>query len=336
MAVNPGGETPDEIYERTLAEEQSKGTSPQVAQARAKAARMRATKGLTVPKPAAAPEATPAPVAAVSTAGPAAGGEDPDAAYERVLADEQAKGSSPAVAQARAKAARMRASKGQATVPAPSAPVVPVGAGVAAAAAGPVPVARGRGAAAKAARAASTEAVPERIQRLLAVVKPEAIQRVEKEPIDRVNTWPHLMATEMLAILCAVAVLLAVSLVINAPFREMANINTTPNPSKAPWYFLGLQELLRYFHPQVAGVTVPQWIIVGLMAAPFIDRNPSTKPDDRKLAIVIFTIFMCFFATLVSVGVLFRGPGQNWVYPWKDGLFYLRNLGADGEHGFEL
>ncbi|GAC1372072.1 MAG: hypothetical protein NVSMB32_15990 [Actinomycetota bacterium] len=144
------------------------------------------------------------------------------------------------------------------------------------------------------------------------------------------------MASEMLAILAATAVLVAVSVVINAPFREMANINQTPNPSKAPWYFLGLQELLRYFHPQVAGVTVPQRIIVGLMAAPFIDRNPSTKPNDRKLAIVMFTIFMCFFATLVSVGVLFRGPGQNWVYPWKDGLFYLRNLGADGEHGFEL
>ena len=263
-----------------------------------------------------------------------------------MLAEEQAKGSSPAVAQARAKAARMRASKGTPAPAAPSAAQVPVGAGVAAgaapAAAAPAAAAgaaapRGRGAAARAARAAGTgEAVPERIQRLLAVVKPEAIQRVEKEPIDRVNTWPHLMASEMLAILVVTLVLLIVSVWINAPFRELANINQTPNPSKAPWYFLGLQELLRYFHPQVAGVTIPQWLILGLMAAPFIDRNPSTKPDDRKIAITLFTIFMCFFATLVSVGVLFRGPGQNWVYPWKDGLFYLRNLNAVGEQGFEL
>ena len=355
-------ETPDEIFERTLAEEQAKGSSPQVAQARAKAARMRASKGLA--KPPAAPPApaapaepsapqpsggeAPAPAAAASTPAPAAsanGGESPDAVFERVLAEEQAKGSSPAVAQARAKAARMRASKGTPAPAAPAAAQVPVGAGVAAgaapAAAAPAAAAaaapRGRGAAARAARAAGTgEGVPERIQRLLAVVKPEAIQRVEKEPIDRVNTWPHLMASEMLAILAATLLLLIVSVWINAPFRELANINQTPNPSKAPWYFLGLQELLRYFHPQVAGVTIPQWIILGLMAAPFIDRNPSTKPDDRKIAITLFTIFMCFFATLVSVGVLFRGPGQNWVYPWKDGLFYLRNLNPLGEHGFEL
>jgi hypothetical protein len=326
---------------------------------------MRASKGLS--KPPAAPSApstpatpsapqpsggeAPAPAAAASTPAPAAaaaspnGGESPDAVFERVLAEEQAKGSSPAVAQARAKAARMRASKGTPAPAAPAAAQVPVGAGVAAgaapAAAAPAAAAaaapRGRGAAARAARAAGTgEAVPERIQRLLAVVKPEAIQRVEKEPIDRVNTWPHLMASEMLAILAVTLVLLIVSVWINAPFRELANINQTPNPSKAPWYFLGLQELLRYFHPQVAGVTIPQWIILGLMAAPFIDRNPSTKPDDRKIAITLFTIFMCFFAILVSVGVLFRGPGQNWVYPWKDGLFYLRNLNPLGEQGFEL
>ena len=352
-------ETPDEVFERTLAEEQAKGSSPQVAQARAKAARMRYSKGLSkpaappAPSPPPAPQPSggqaPAPAAAASTPAPAAaaasgnGGESPDAVFERVLAEEQAKGSSPAVAQARAKAARMRASKGTPAPAAPAAAQVPVGAGVAAAAApaaaaaAAAPAPRGRGAAARAARAAGTgEAVPERIQRLLAVVKPEAIQRVEKEPIDRVNTWPHLMASEMLAILAVTLVLVIVSVWINAPFRELANINQTPNPSKAPWYFLGLQELLRYFHPQVAGVTIPQWIILGLMAAPFIDRNPSTKPNDRKIAITLFTIFMCFFATLVSVGVLFRGPGQNWVYPWKDGLFYLRNLNAVGEQGFEL
>ncbi len=349
-------ETPDEVFERTLAEEQVKGSSPQVAQARAKAARMRASKGLSTnpqeaarqeiaghaapPPPAQPAPAPPAPTGEAPAAAAASsnGGESPDAVFERVLAEEQAKGSSPAVTQARAKAARMRASRGTPAPAAPTAAAVPVGAGVAAVAAtAATPVGKGRGASARAARAAGTgEAVPERIQRLLAVVKPEAIQRVEKEPIDRVNVWPHLMASEMLAILAATLFLVIVSVLINAPFRELANINQTPNPSKAPWYFLGLQELLRYFHPQVAGVTIPQWILLGLMAAPFIDRNPSTKPDDRKIAISLFTIFMVFFAILVSVGVLFRGPGQNWVYPWKDGLFYLRNLNSVGEHGFEL
>ncbi|MGH2768720.1 MAG: menaquinol-cytochrome c reductase cytochrome b subunit, partial [Actinomycetota bacterium] len=176
----------------------------------------------------------------------------------------------------------------------------------------------GRGAAARAARAAAgAEGVPERIQRLLAVVKPEAIQRVEKEPIDRVNVWPHLMAAEFLSVLGMTVFLILFSVFVPATFREVANINQTPNPSKAPWYFLGLQELLRYFHPQVAGVTIPQWVILGLMAAPFIDRNPSNKPGDRKLAIVLFTIFVLFFATLVTVGSIFRGPGFNWIYPWQ-------------------
>lgn len=349
-------ETPDEVFERILAEEQAKGSSPQVAQARAKAARMRASKGLPVTaaeaaaaSPAAPAAETPAP-AAVTPIAPAASaasggtGEDPEAVFQRVLSEEQAKGSSPAVAQARAKAARMRATRGTSgpsigsgagtSIPAPAAAAT--GGAAAAAVAAAAPVAKGRGASARAARAASSEPVPERIQRLLAVVKPEAIQRVEKEPIDRVNTWPHLMASEMLAVLTVVVFLFVVSIVINAPFRTMANVNVTPNPSKAPWYFLGLQELLRYFHPQVAGVTLPQWIIVGLMATPFIDRNPSTKPNDRKLAICLFTIFMTFFGVLVSVGVLFRGPGQNWVYPWTNGLYYLRNLDSLGEHGFEL
>lgn len=349
-------ETPDEVFERILAEEQAKGSSPQVAQARAKAARMRASKGLPVTaaeaaaaSPAGSAAETPAP-AAVTPIAPAASaasggtGEDPEAVFQRVLSEEQAKGSSPAVAQARAKAARMRATRGTSgpsigtgagtSIPAPAAAAT--GGAAAAAVAAAAPVAKGRGASARAARAASSEPVPERIQRLLAVVKPEAIQRVEKEPIDRVNTWPHLMASEMLAVLTVVVFLFVVSIVINAPFRTMANVNVTPNPSKAPWYFLGLQELLRYFHPQVAGVTLPQWIIVGLMATPFIDRNPSTKPNDRKLAICLFTIFMTFFGVLVSVGVLFRGPGQNWVYPWTNGLYYLRNLDSLGEHGFEL
>jgi menaquinol-cytochrome c reductase cytochrome b/c subunit len=125
------------------------------------------------------------------------------------------------------------------------------------------------------------------------------------------------MAAEFLALLVVTAFLLVFSTAVNATFRELANVNVTPRVSKAPWYFLGLQELLRYFHPQVAGVLIPQWIILGLMAAPFIDRNPSTKPNDRKVAIVMFTIFLLFFALLVIIGSLFRGPGFNWVYPWE-------------------
>jgi quinol-cytochrome oxidoreductase complex cytochrome b subunit len=164
--------------------------------------------------------------------------------------------------------------------------------------------------------------VPERVQRLLAVVKPEAIQKIERQPMDRVNVWPHLMAAEFVALLVVMLLITIFSVVVDAPLRQLANFNQTPNPSKAPWYFLGLQELLRYWHPQVAGVTIPTVIIIGLMAAPFIDRNPSTRPDDRKLAIVLFTFFVISFAILGTIGMFFRGPGFNFVFPWEGGIFF--------------
>jgi hypothetical protein len=326
-------ETPDEIYERIKQEEQAKGSSPTVAEARAKAARVRAQRGLPIDPAAAAAASAAAPKpAAEQPAAEQPAAEQPAAekpeqeqpAAEQVAA-EQPPAEQPAAEQPAAAAVDGAGNGGE------RAGTEPVPAGVAApAAAGAAP--RGRGASARAARAQTAGAVPERIQRLLAVVKPEAIQRVEREPIDRVNVWPHLMASEFLALLVITAALIVVSALVDAPFRELANINQTPNPSKAPWYFLALQELLRYFHPLVAGVTIPQWIIFALIATPYIDRNASIKPGDRKLAIVMFTIFVLFFAILTIVGMLFRGPGFNWVYPWEDGLFYLRPL----EHGFEL
>jgi hypothetical protein len=158
--------------------------------------------------------------------------------------------------------------------------------------------------------------------RLLALVAPEGVQRVEREQGDRVNTMPHLMIQEFVALLAVSALLTIFSIFVNAPLRELANPNLTPNPSKAPWYFLGLQELLRYFHPTVAGVTIPTFILVGLAVIPYIDRNPSTKPGDRKLAITLFTMLFMFGATLTIIGCFFRGPGFNWVWPWSQGLFF--------------
>ena len=113
-----------------------------------------------------------------------------------------------------------------------------------------------------------------------------------------------------------------VSVIALPPLLATANFNLTPNPSKAPWYFLGLQELLTMFHPMVAGVTIPTFILVGLAAVPYIDRNPSTKPGDRKIAITLFTMLFMFGATLTIVGSFFRGPGFNWVWPWNQGLFF--------------
>ena len=158
--------------------------------------------------------------------------------------------------------------------------------------------------------------------RLLALVPPEGIQRVEREQGDRVNTWPHLLIEEFIASLIVFGGLLIFSTFINAPLREVANPNLTPNPSKAPWYFLGLQELLRYFHPMVAGITIPTFILIGLAAVPYVDRNPSNKPGDRKIAITMFTILFMFGGILTIIGCFFRGPGYNWVWPWAQGVFF--------------
>ena len=162
-----------------------------------------------------------------------------------------------------------------------------------------------------------------RTQRLLTVVKARAIQNVKAEPMDKVNTWPHLMLMEFGALLLITGILVIMAVVIHSPLLDPANFNATPNPSKAPWYFLGLQELLSYFDPQVAGVLVPLFVgLIGFMMVPFVDKNPSTRPSDRKFAILLYSIFLAGSATLTIIGVLFRGKGFNWSYPWKDGIFF--------------
>jgi quinol---cytochrome c reductase cytochrome c subunit, bacillus type len=158
--------------------------------------------------------------------------------------------------------------------------------------------------------------------RLLALVPPEGVQRVEREQGDRVNTFPHLLIEELLSLIIVTAALIVFSTFVNAPLRELANPNLTPNPSKAPWYFLGLQELLRYFHPMVAGVLVPTLFFGFLFVLPYVDRNPSNKPGDRKVAIVLFTMLLMMFTILVILGAFFRGPGFNFVWPWSDGVFF--------------
>ena len=159
-------------------------------------------------------------------------------------------------------------------------------------------------------------------QRLLTVVKSGSIQDVKAIPVDKVHTWPHLLAAEFVAALACTAFLFFFSIFVNAPLLQLANPNQTPNPSKAPWYFLGLQELLTMFHPMVAGVTIPGIALFALILAPYIDKNPSNKPEDRKFATSIMTVHLMFWAVLVMIGSFFRGPGFNFVFPWRDGLYF--------------
>jgi menaquinol-cytochrome c reductase cytochrome b/c subunit len=159
-------------------------------------------------------------------------------------------------------------------------------------------------------------------QRLLTVVKAGSIQDVKSVPTDKVSTWPHLLVGEFVASLICLVVLMVLSAFVNAPLLGYANYNQTPNPSKAPWYFLGLQELLTMFHPMVAGVTIPGMGLFCLILAPYSDKNPSNKPEDRKIAISLFTVFLMFWATLVIIGSFFRGPGFNFIMPWEKGIFF--------------
>jgi hypothetical protein len=204
----------------------------------------------------------------------------------------------------RSKAAKAKAGSGEAA----STDVATAGAGAVATAAPPTagPVATGPGG---------------HTQRLLTVVKSGSIQDVKAVPQDKVHVWPHLLVVEFVAALACTAFLLVFSVFVNAPLLELANVNQTPNPSKAPWYFLGLQELLKWFHPMVAGVLLPTMGLVGLILAPFTDRNPSNKPENRKFAISLMTLFIMYWAVLVMVGTFFRGPGFNFIFPWNDGLF---------------
>jgi hypothetical protein len=159
-------------------------------------------------------------------------------------------------------------------------------------------------------------------QRLLTVVKSGSIQDVKATPVDKVHTWPHLLAAEFVASLAMTAFTFIFSIFVHAPLLQLANTNQTPNPSKAPWYFLGLQELLVYFHPMVAGVTLPGVGLIALILAPFLDRNPSNKPEDRKFMYGLMTVHLMFWAVLVLIGSFFRGPGFNFVLPWVEGLFF--------------
>jgi menaquinol-cytochrome c reductase cytochrome b/c subunit len=139
---------------------------------------------------------------------------------------------------------------------------------------------------------------------------PLVVRRREEE--ETVVTFPTLVWKEFLAGLAAFVFLVAVSIQVNAPLLQRANTAITPNPAKAPWYFVGLQELLERFPPIMAGVAFPTFVIVFMMLTPYLDRNPSRRPQDRKVAIVLFTIYLSLAVAFVLIGALFRSQAFNW------------------------
>jgi len=143
----------------------------------------------------------------------------------------------------------------------------------------------------------------------------------EGEPYnqEKVHTWPHLLNIEFIVAIILMAGLTIWSTFLNAPLEEPANPGVTPNPSKAPWYFLGLQEMLVYFDPWIAGVAMPTIIIIGLMAIPYIDTNPKGNGyycwKDRKFAITVFMFGWLLWMVLIVEGTILRGPGWNFFLP---------------------
>jgi hypothetical protein len=140
---------------------------------------------------------------------------------------------------------------------------------------------------------------------------------------ERVPVWPHLVMRETIAAIIAVILLLGLSMFVDAPLEEIADPFFSMNPSKAPWYFLGLQELLVYFTPWIAGVAIPVLVIIGLMAIPYIDVGRQEKKDSvvfiyEKRIQRLFSAGLCLWIVLTVVGLYFRGP--NWAWQWPNGI----------------
>ena len=135
-----------------------------------------------------------------------------------------------------------------------------------------------------------------------------------------VHVWPFLLRMEFLAAIIVTAILMVWSITMNAPLEEPANPNLTMNPAKAPWYFLGLQEMLVYFDPWIAGVVMPTLIIIGLMVIPYIDTNPLGAGyytiKQRKFSIATFCFgFLVLWVSMIIIGTFIRGPGWQWFWP---------------------
>ncbi|MBI2677394.1 MAG: cytochrome C [Candidatus Koribacter versatilis] len=135
-----------------------------------------------------------------------------------------------------------------------------------------------------------------------------------------IHVWPFLLRVEFLAAIIVTIILMVWSITLNAPMEEPANPNLTMNPAKAPWYFLGLQEMLVYFDPWIAGVVMPTLIIIGLMAIPYIDTNPLGSGyytwKQRKFSISTFFFgFIVLWVSMIIIGTFIRGPGWLWFWP---------------------
>ncbi|MHB8507512.1 MAG: hypothetical protein ACYDGR_02540 [Candidatus Dormibacteria bacterium] len=148
---------------------------------------------------------------------------------------------------------------------------------------------------------------------------PAAAPRPAVKPNADVSipSYPALVYREFVSALIVGVLLTVVALTVQSPLQQQADPSMTPNPSKAPWYFLGLQELLSRVPPITAGVAFPTFVIAGLIVMPYLDRNPSRQPRDRKVGVILFTGFIVFSVAFALIGTFFRGLEWRWFW---DGL----------------
>ena len=130
-------------------------------------------------------------------------------------------------------------------------------------------------------------------------------------------TWPHLLVRHAVVAGVTVAVVFLLAILFQAPLKDIANPNQTPEVAKAPWYFAGLQELLSHVQPMVAGVIVPTAALLWLMFLPYLDRGKGWRIRDRKVVVVVFSAVAVAALVLTVIGTFFRGPGWSWVWPWQ-------------------
>lgn len=152
--------------------------------------------------------------------------------------------------------------------------------------------------------------------------KEQGLEPLEKENDEKVLVWPDLVYTEMICMVALTAILIFWGIGLKAPLEEAASSVKTPNPSKAPWYFLGLQEMLVYFDPWMAGVVLPSLIVFGLMAIPYMDFNKNGNGyytiKERKFAYITFQLgFLELWVTLIVLGTFLRGPNWNFYGPYE-------------------
>src|SRR5205823_3635898 len=148
-----------------------------------------------------------------------------------------------------------------------------------------------------------------------------------EQPNNKIEVWPNLVVREYIGGILMLIILVAWSILQNAPLEGLADPNVTPNPSKAPWYFLGLQEMLVYFDPWIAGVLLPGLIIMGLIAIPYLDPDPTNGVGfysfkERPFANTVFLTGIGAWFTLITIGTFMRGPNWQWYWPWESWLIH--------------